>query len=102
MLDDTFSQMAESFVKDAVNGQKSFYFSLADVKKTVVVSGSECTITEGKTVEQADCVCKTSPEFFLRIWDDGYRPGMADFMKGTIKSNDPSLLQTFLKCFGKE
>jgi len=102
MINETFSQMADAFVKDAVDGTKSYYFSLGDVKKTVVVSGMECNITDGKTVEQADCVCKTSPEFFLRIWQDGYRPGMKDFMTGTIKSNDPSLLQTFLKCFGKE
>jgi len=53
-------------------------------------------------VESAQCVCKTSPEFFLKIWDEGYRPGLKDFLSGTIKSNNPNELKTFLAAFGKE
>ncbi len=53
-------------------------------------------------MENADCVCKTSQEFFLKIWDDNYRPGMKDFMTGTIKSNNPGALQEFLSSFGKD
>jgi putative sterol carrier protein len=80
----------------------SYYFSLGDCKKTVRLSSESCLVTDGKTIEQADCVCKTSPEFFLKIWQEGYRPGMKDFLSGTIKSNNPGSLQLFLKCFGKE
>jgi hypothetical protein len=38
---------------------------------------------------------------FSRIWHDGYRPGIMDFMGGSIKSNAPQHLQQFLTAFGK-
>jgi long-chain acyl-CoA synthetase len=47
----------------------------------------------------ADCVLKTSPEFFTRIVREAYVPSPADFMSGAIKSNDVGLLVTFQKVF---
>lgn len=79
----------------------TFYFSIDDVKKTITLDGDGCTVRDGKTVDNADCVCKTSGEMFVRIWNDGYRPGIMDFMGGAIKSNAPQLLQQFLSAFGK-
>jgi hypothetical protein len=38
---------------------------------------------------------------FKRIWNDGYRPGIMDFMGGAIKTNAPQLLQQYLSAFGK-
>ncbi len=38
----------------------------------------------------------------MSIWNEGYRPGMADFLSGKIKTNDPTALQLFLRAFGKE
>jgi putative sterol carrier protein len=102
MLEEIFAKMSESFVPKILTQPKSFYFSLGDIKKTVELSSDSCRITDGKAVDNVDCVCKTSPEFFLRIWQDNYRPGMKDFMTGTIKSNNPSALQDFLRSFGKE
>lgn len=102
MLDALFDELPDLYLNTAVAKPVSFYFSLGDCKKTVSLSPESCLVAEGKTVENADCVCKTSPEFFLKIWQDGYRPGMKDFLAGTIKSNNPGALQLFLKSFGKD
>ena len=102
MVAEIFAKMSDSFVAGKITEPMSFYFSLGDIKRTVSLTLDNCEITDGRTVDNADCVCKTSPEFFQKIWDDGYRPGMKDFMTGTIKSNNPSALQDFLRSFGKE
>ena len=102
MVENIFSALSNSFVPGAVAVQTSYYFSLGDIKKTVIISPDTCSISDGRTVESADCVCKTSPEFFEKIWEEGYRPGLGDFLSGTIKSNNPEALQLFLKAFGKK
>ena len=102
MLEDIFAGLPESFVPGTVTAPVTFYFTLGETKRTVHVSPDACQVDTGKTVDNADCVCKTSPEFFLRIWQDDYRPGMKDFLSGTIKSNNPGSLQIFLRCFGKK
>jgi putative sterol carrier protein len=101
MIEEIFATLAQSFVPKTLAQAKSYYFSLGDIKKTVQLSSDTCLVSDGKTIDNADCVCKTSPEFFLRIWQDNYKPGMKDFMSGTIKSNNPSALQDFLRSFGK-
>lgn len=102
MLEQIFARLPGLFIVDSVKAPISFYFSLDDVKKTVVLTPGNCTVTDGRTVAEADCVCKTSEDFFLRIWNDGYRPGMKDFFSGTIKSNNPNALLSFLVSFGKK
>lgn len=101
-MDNIFSTLVDLFVPGTVGEQTSYYFSLGDIKKTVILAPDSCRISDGRTVESADCVCKTSPEFFEKIWEEGYRPGVGDFLSGTIKSNNPEALQLFLKAFGKE
>ena len=102
MLEAIFSRLPESFVAGVFAKPTSFYFSLGDLKKSVQCSAYSCAVSDGRTVDNADCVCKTSPEFFLKIWEENYRPGMKDFMSGTIKSNNPGALQDFLRSFGKD
>ena len=102
MVEKIFASLADDFVVGNAGKERSYYFSLGDTKKTVRIASDRCLVEDGRTVEQADCVCKTSAEFFEKIWNDGYRPGMGDFLSGKIKSNDPGALQDFLKCFGKE
>ena len=102
MINDIFASLPECFVKGILTEPASYYFSLGQCKKTVRLSAQECLVEEGRTVEAADCVCKTSPEFFDKIWSEGYRPGMADFLSGIIKSNNPGALKDFLRAFGKE
>ncbi len=101
MIEQIFATLPQFFVPETLSQPKSFYFSLGDIKKTVELSSDRCRVTDGKALENADCVCKTSQDFFLRIWQENYRPGMKDFMTGTIKSNNPSALQDFLRSFGK-
>ena len=101
MQDEIFSTLQEKYQKGVFTVPTTFYFSIGDIKKTVTLDAESCTVEEGKTVEEADCICKTSAEMFSRIWNDGYRPGIMDFMSGAIKSNAPQLLQQLLVAFGK-
>ncbi len=101
LIDSIFAALPAAYVEGAVDRPMTFYFSLDNFKKTVRLTPEQCLVEEGKTVDTADCVCKTDPGFFISIWNDGYRPGLADFLSGTIKSNDPTSLQLFLKAFGK-
>lgn len=101
MTDELFAALPASYRKGIFSTVTTFYFSVDETKKTVTLGPDGCAVAEGKTVEAADCVCKTSGEFLARIWDQGYRPGPMDFMSGKIKSNAPQLLQQFLEAFGK-
>ncbi|MEE4164804.1 MAG: hypothetical protein V2I35_02310 [Desulfocapsaceae bacterium] len=101
MIEAIFASLPGLFLPGSVETPRSYYFSLEDVKKTVTLSPEHCLVENGRTIEQADCVCKTGKEFFAAIWNDGYRPGIADFLSGKIKSNDPGALQHFLTSFGK-
>lgn len=102
MIEKIFFELPKLYRVGSVKAEVSYYFSLGEIKKTVRISPENCIVEDGKSVESADCVCKTSTEFFLKIWDDGHRPGLKDFMSGSIKSNNPNELQTFLVAFGKE
>jgi hypothetical protein len=101
MLAEIFAGLPAAFVAGTVAEPVTYYFTLGEMKRTVRLAADSCRVEEGRTLDNADCVCKTSPEFFLKIWQEGYRPGMKDFLAGTIKSNNPGALQTFLRCFGK-
>ena len=102
MIETIFSGLEDSYASGMIDTETSFYFSIDDIKKTVVLTPEACRVEDGKTIEEVDCVCKTSCDFFLKIWNDGYRPGMGDFMSGKIKSNNPLTLKDFLAAFGKE
>ncbi len=101
MVENIFNGLQESYVSGVIEKETSFYFSIEDTKKTVVLTPESCRVEDGKTIEEVDCVCKTEGSFFLKIWDEGYRPGMSDFMTGKIKSNNPLTLKDFLAAFGK-
>ena len=101
MSETIFNTLQDRYQKGVFNVPTTFYFSIDDIKKTVTLDGEGCTVEEGKTIEDADCICKTTAAMFDRIWNDGYRPGIMDFMGGKIKSNAPQLLQQMLAAFGK-
>lgn len=101
MVEEIFGNMGASFRPGTVKAPATYYYSLGAIKKTVTLEPDSCRVEDGKTVENADCVCKTSEEFFLKIWCDGYVPGMKDFLNGTIKSNNPQALKVFLASFEK-
>ncbi len=101
MLEQIFSEIQNNYNPEAVSNPVSIYFSIDDVKKTVQLNPEGCSVDNGRIVENADCVCKTSTEFFLKVWNEGYNPGMKDFLSGAIKSNNPAILQIFLSACGK-
>jgi hypothetical protein len=101
MIDELFAAIPGQYVTGIITRPTTYYFSVDDIKKTVRLDSERAIVEDGKTVEDADCVCKTSAEFLAKIWRDDYRPGVMDFMSGKIKSNDPAALETFLRCFGK-
>jgi hypothetical protein len=101
MQEDIFRALQERYKKGVFNVPTTFFFSIGDIRKTLTLDAESCLIEDGKTVEDADCVCKTSVAMFKRIWNDGYRPGIIDFMSGAIKSNAPQLLPQLLVAFGK-
>ena len=101
MTEGLFAELPASYRKGIFSTVTTFYFSVDETRKTVTLGPDGCTVAEGKTVEAADCVCKTGADFLAKIWDQGYRPGPMDFMSGKIKSNAPQLLQQFLQAFGK-
>jgi len=100
MSEDIFNNLEQNYRKGIFSVPTTFYFSVDDVKKTLTLDSAGCSIQDGKTVEEADCVCKTSAEMFRKIRNEGYLPGIMDFMNGSIKSNNPQLLQQFLIAFG--
>lgn len=101
MVAEIFSGMDADFQAGVVTKPLSFYFSIGEVKQTVFLTPESCRVLVGKQTEAADCVCKMGEELFLRIWQQGYRPGLKDFLTGAIKSNDPEALKVFLAAFGK-
>lgn len=101
MQGNIFATLQEQYQKGVFTVPTTFYLSIDDIKKTVTLDAESCLVEDGKTVEDADCVCKTSAAMFSRIWNDGYRPGIMDFMSGAIKSNAPHLLPQLLAAFGK-
>lgn len=101
MINEIFADMKTSYKKGVFGHRTSFYFSIDEVKKTIIFDGEGYAVEDGKTVEDADCVCKTDKELFRKIWFEGYQPGMKDFFSGAIKSNAPQLLQQFMQAFGK-
>jgi hypothetical protein len=102
MIEQVFDSLEELYRPGAVAAPVSIYFAIGDLRRTVLLQPDACRVTAGKTGETADCVCKMGDELFLRVWNDGYRPGLKDFLGGAIKSNDPSILKLFLRAFGKE
>jgi len=101
MLEQIFSQLPQNCHPQSIDSAVSIYFSIDELKKTVHLGPEGCLVENGKTIESADCVCKTNSDFFLKVWNEGYKPGMKDFLAGTIKSNNPSILKTFLDACGK-
>lgn len=101
MQEDIFRTLQERFKKGVFTVPTTYYFSIDDIRKTLTLDAESCLIEEGKTVEEADCVCKTSAAMFSRICNDGYRPGVMDFMSGAVTSSAPHLLPQLLVAFGK-
>ena len=64
---------------------------------TLEVTAQEFTVRKGK--HDADIAIITSDVFLRKIVFEGFTPGISEFMKGTIKSNNPMGLPEFQNIF---
>jgi long-chain acyl-CoA synthetase len=102
-LEPVFRELEQRFKAGSVGQPLSFYFSLGDSERwTVRVTDESCEVVPGKVASPADCVLKTTPDMFTRIVRERYTPSPAEFMSGTVKSNNIQLLFTFQKVFQLE
>ncbi len=102
-LEPVFRELEQRFKAGSVGQPISFYFSLGDNERwTVKVTDESCEVVPGKIASPADCVLKTTPDMFTRIVRERYTPSPAEFMSGTVKSNNIQLLFTFQKVFQLE
>jgi len=80
----------------------TWYFSLGakdGPRWTVTVDESAVQVKPGRPDGAADCVVKTSEDIFSRLVQDAYVPEPAEFISGTIKTNDIPLLIEFSRVF---
>lgn len=95
-----FREAEARFAPGRVDRETTFYFTFGSgpgEKWTAWIGPDRCEVKEGKHLDNADCVLKTTTDLFLRMVRDGYMPGTMDFMRGKIKSNDPLLLRELQK-----
>lgn len=101
MLDGIIAEMESTFCAGVFSERTSFLFKVGDSAATVVIDDACYAVDRDQTAPGVDCTCSTSAEMFGRIWHEGYRPGIFDFLSGEIKCDNPLLLPKFLRAFGK-
>lgn len=102
VLREIFADLEKRFQKESVKDPATFYFSLGESKEakwTVIITKEGCRIINDKVEGKADCVFKTDVQMFTKIMKEHYIPEVSEFMNGTVKTNDPELLTTFLSLF---
>ena len=68
MIETIFASLPDSFLPEMVDKPLVFYFTLGDAKKTVRLDENRCIVENGRTVDNAYCVCKTDETFFISIF----------------------------------
>lgn len=94
-----FAEMPKHYIKGSADKPTTYYFSVGDSKYTVKIDGDSVTVEDGKTVDNADVVLKTTPELFEKMVLKGKAPGPIDIARGKIKTNDPMGLQKLRTMF---
>ncbi len=100
-LAEAFEQFKQRFKPGVIKEPTTFYFSLGDApdqKWVLKADADSCEVSRGKA-DDADCFLKTSEELFLKLIRGQWKPGVMDFMRGKIKSNDPTKLQLLKDAF---
>jgi hypothetical protein len=101
MIDEIIAEMGHSYRKGVFTQSTCFVFFVGDATITVTIGAESYAVEKGAGGAKADCTCKTSAEMFRKIWFDGYRPGIMDFLSKEIRCDAPLLLPQFLKAFGR-
>jgi len=102
VLSEIFLDLEKRFQRDEVKENVTWYFSLGEGKETkwtVQVTPERCLVVNDKLDGRADCVFKTDAKTFTRIIKDHYIPDVSEFLNGTVKTNNPELLTTFIQVF---
>ncbi len=92
LIERIFQEMPDRYRAGSASGG-TYYFSVGDRKYTVTLSSDGCVVEDGKTVDKADYVLKTTPELFERMVIRGKMPGPIDIARGKVKTNDPLALK---------
>jgi long-chain acyl-CoA synthetase len=98
-IEQLFTAMPTRYRAGKVAKPTSYYFSIGDHKYTVKLDAQTCVVESGKTLENADCVLKTTPELFEKMVLKGKMPGPIDIARGKVKTNDPGALMKLRDLF---
>ncbi len=88
-----FEAMSARYKPGKATTPRTYYFSIGDDKYTVKCTPRDCTVESGKTVDNADCVLKATPDVFEKMVLKGKLPGALDIARGKIKTNDVGALK---------
>jgi long-chain acyl-CoA synthetase len=91
-IPEIFEAMPGRYRPGSCASPRSYYFSIGEHKCTVRLTAEDCRVEDGKTLDHADVVLKTTPDLFERMVIRGEMPGFRDVTLGRIKTNDPSAL----------
>jgi len=94
-----FVELERRFVPGAAGGRVSYYFALGDERWTLQLGPDGIQVAPGKTIENADCVLKTSPSLFEKIVRQAYVPSPAEFASGEIKTSNLNQLMKMQELF---
>ena len=98
LIDRIFSEMPGRYRVGSAESSV-YYFSIGDKKYTVKLSKDGCVVENGRTVEKADYILKTTPELFEKMVVKGKMPGPIDIARGKVKTNDPRALMNLRDYF---
>ncbi len=94
-----FDEMPGRYIKGSADKAINYYFSIGDSKFTVKVDPEQVVVDQGKTIDNADVILKTTPELFVKMVIKGKMPGALDIARGKVKTNDPGGLQKLKTMF---
>lgn len=94
-----FDEMPGRYIKGSADKAINYYFSIGDSKFTVKVDPEQVVVDQGKTLDNADVILKTTPELFVKMVIKGKMPGALDIARGKVKTNDPGGLQKLKTMF---
>ena len=94
-----FKTMPERYKTGALDKPLTYYFSIGKDKWTVKLTPEECTVENGKTVKNADCVVKADPKVFADLVIRGKQPGPLAIAWGKFKTSSLELAAKMMQLF---
>ncbi len=96
-----FEGLPQRFCGENVRAERSYCFVMGvDETWTVEVAKDRCAVRKGEKAD-ADVFFEASPQLFLDVWNGRHQLGLADFLTGRVRSNNPLLLKEFVAAFQK-